>query len=181
MNTYERDDRYVAVSSNVKRKYEYLGDYESNQNKKFKRKIEDEFVQSISDVLYEWFVAHSAKRIPISGPILQEYARKVAVEMGGASGFKVISGEEEAAVNFEIVEDWKARLPKILKSYYLADIYNCDETSLFFKIKPDRFLTIGKHDCKGGKRSKVRYTVLLCTNWAGTDTIKPVAIGQFCV
>jgi hypothetical protein len=114
--------------------------------------------------------------------------------MGGASGFKasnywlerfrarhniqfkVISGEG-AAVNFETVEDWKARLPKILESYYPADIYNCDETGLFFKIKPDRSLTIGENYCKGGKRSKDRYTVLLCTNWAGTDKIIPIVIG----
>ena len=131
---------------------------------------------------------------PWSGPILQEYAKKVAIEMNENSGFKasnwwlerfrarhniqfrVISGEG-AVVNAVTVEDWKARLPKIIEDYHPVDIYNCDETGLFFKLKPDRSLVLDKNDCKGGKKSKDRYTVLLCANWAGTDKMKPLVIG----
>ena len=183
-----------AVSNILKRKNEYLYDYESNQNKKFKRKLKDDLGQTINDAVYEWFVAQRSKKIPVSGPILQEYAKKVATEMNDTSGFKasngwlerfrarhniqfrVISGEG-AAVKAETVADWMTRLPKIIEGYHPVDIYNCDETGLFFKLKPDRSLFLDKNDCKGGKKSKDRYTVLLCANWTGTDKMKPLVIG----
>ena len=57
-----------AVSNILKRKQEYLDDYESNQNKKFKRKLKDELGQTINDAVYEWFVAQRSKKIPVSGP-----------------------------------------------------------------------------------------------------------------
>ena len=183
-----------AVSNILKRKHEYLDDYESNQNKKFKRKLKDELGQTINNAVYEWFVAQRSRKIPVSGPILQEYAKKVATEIQGDSSFKasngwlerfrarhniqfrVISGER-ATVNAETVDDWKGRLPEILESYHPADVYNCDETGLFFKLKPDRSLVLDKNDCQGGKKAKDRYTILLCTNWAGTDKMKPLVIG----
>ena len=77
-----------AVSNILKRKHEYLNDYESNQNKRFKRKIKDQRGQVINDTVYDWFVLQRSKRIPISGPILQEYAKKVAAEIGDDSGLK---------------------------------------------------------------------------------------------
>ncbi len=43
---------------------------------------------------------------------------------------------------------------------------------------PDKSLTVEKLDCKGGKKSKERYTVMLCTNWTGDEKPKPVVIGK---
>ncbi len=145
--------------------------------------------------MYEWFVAQRAKKIPVFGPILQTYARKIAEELGDASGFKasngcleririrynvhfrVISGEG-AAVDNDTVEDWEARLPTILQHYDPADVYNCDETGLFYKLMYDRSLVVNKDDCIVGKKSKERFSGLLCANWAGTDKLKPVVIGE---
>lgn len=185
-----------SISNILKRKYEYINDYECNHNKKLKRKMKNDINQTINDNVYEWFVMQRSKRIPISGPVLQEYARNVAAELGDTSGFKasngwldrfrtryniqfrVISGEA-AAVDDITIDDWKLRLPVILEHYNPADVYNCDETGLFFKMLPDRSLVVGKADCRGGKRSKERYTVLLCGNWAGTDKLKPLVIGKY--
>ena len=64
----------TAASEIMKRKHKHLNDYESNQNKKFSRKLGDEFGQTINDAVYEWFVAQPSKNIPVPGPILQEYA-----------------------------------------------------------------------------------------------------------
>ncbi|CAF4913662.1 unnamed protein product, partial [Rotaria sp. Silwood1] len=127
---------------------------------------------------------------------LQEYARKVAEELGDQSGnfkasngwldrfrtrhnihFRIICGEA-AAVDKITTENWQMRLPNIIQHYNPVDIYNCDETGLFFKLMPDRSLVIDKNDCKGGKKSRDRYTVMLCTNWLGTDKLKPVVIGK---
>jgi predicted DNA-binding protein YlxM (UPF0122 family) len=185
-----------AVSNVIKRKSEYMSDYETNLNKKVKRKTSHDFSQSINELVYEWFTAQRAKKIPVSGPILQTYARKVAQELGDESGFKasngwlerfrirynvhfrVISGEG-AAVNQDTVTDWKTRLSTILEQYNPVDIYNCDETGLYYKLMPDRSLVVNKEDCIGGKKSKERFTVLLCANWAGNDKLKPVVIGRW--
>ena len=86
---------------------------------------------------------------------------------------------EAAAVNQDVIEDWTSRLPIILEGYNECDVYNCDETGLFFKLIPDSSFVIETDDCKGGKRSKERYTVLLCTNWTGTHKLKPVVIGKY--
>ncbi|CAF1684530.1 unnamed protein product, partial [Adineta ricciae] len=97
-----------------------------------KRKSTNNFTQEISDKTYEWFVLQRSKRIPISGPILQE----------------IIFGEA-ASVDSETVEDWTSRLPMILENYDLHDVYNCDETGLFFKLLSDRTFILKTYDCKG--------------------------------
>ncbi|CAF4803903.1 unnamed protein product, partial [Rotaria sp. Silwood2] len=88
-----------------------------------------------------------------------------------------ISGES-AAVDPDSVDDWKSRLSSMLKDYNPGDVYNGDETGLFFKLMPDKSFVLDNNDCKGGKRSKERYTVLLYANWTGTDKLKPVVIGK---
>ncbi len=184
-----------AVSNILKRKNEYISDYETNLNKNIKRKVNHDFSQTINDTVYEWFAAQRAKKIPVSGPILQGYARQIAHDLGDTSGFKASNGwlerfrtrynvrfraisGEAAAVNTDTMDDWKKRLPKIIEGFDPKDVYNCDETGLFFKLMPDRSLVINKDDCVGGKRFKGRFTVLLCANWNGSDKMKPIVIGR---
>lgn len=146
-----------------------------------------------------WFMSglllKELKKIPVSGPILQSYARKVAQDLGDESGFKasngclerfrvrynvnfrVISGEG-AAVDQDTVSDWKMRLSTMLEQYNPVDIYNCDEMGLYYKLMPGRSLIINKDDCIGVKRSKDRFTVLLCVNWTGNDKLKPLVVGK---
>ena len=86
--------------------------------------------------------------------------------------------EESATVDPVTVDDWKTRLPLIIDKYAPQDVYNADETGLFFKALPDRSLVMVKVTCKGGKRSKERFTVLLCTNMTGTDKLQPLLVGK---
>jgi hypothetical protein len=66
----------------------------------------------------------------------------------------------------------------MVEHYDPENVFNCDETGLFYKLMPDRSLVMGKNDCRGGKRSKERYTVLRCANWAGSEKLKPIVIGK---
>jgi predicted DNA-binding protein YlxM (UPF0122 family) len=59
-----------AVCDILKRKQEYLDDFESNQCHEVRRKIDEE--------TYSWFVAQRAKNITLSGPTIQEKARQIA-------------------------------------------------------------------------------------------------------
>ena len=189
-----------SVSNIIKRKTEYLEDYEQNESATKKRNIRDEFSQQLDQKVYEWFVTQRSKNIPVSGPILQERARQIRQQLGGpnADDFKasngwlekfrirhgihhrIISGES-ATVDVTTVDEWKKRLPSIIDNYDPNDIYNADETGLFFKALPNRSLVTSKDSCKGGKRSKERFTILLCTNMTGTDKLQPLLIGKFSI
>ncbi|CAF3816564.1 unnamed protein product [Rotaria sordida] len=185
-----------AVSNILKRKLEYTDDYELNRNKKLKRKSKNEFNQDINTHVYEWFTLQRSKNIPISGPILQQYARDIAQQLDESTNFRASNGwlnrfrtrynihfrticGEARAVDPNTVNDWKIRLHSIIEHYDACNIFNCDETSLFYKLMPDRSLVVNRNDCRGGKRSKDRYTVMLCSNMLGTEKLKPVVIGKY--
>jgi len=201
LSTRQLADKYkISKSSAAKillRSEEFLADYSSNSNKGVKRKLKDISGQLIDKVVFEWFTQQRAKQIPISGPILQEKARQVAEELGDTSNtfkasngwlekfrnrhaiaFRTISGES-ASVDSKTFEDWTNRLTTILDGYDANDIFNADETGLFYRATPDRSLVLSKEDCKGGKKSKERLTVLLCSNLTGTEKMKPIVIGKF--
>ncbi|CAM4904757.1 unnamed protein product [Rotaria socialis] len=186
-----------SVSNIVKRKVEYIENYEQNENSNKKRNLRDEFSQQLDQKVYEWFVQQRSKNIPISGPLLQEQARQIRQQLGGsnAGDFKASNGwlekfrkrhgiqyrtinGESASVDPATVDEWKKRLVVMIDKYNPNDVYNADETGLFFKALPNRSLVTAKDSCKGGKRSKERFTVLLCTNMTGTDKLKPLMIGK---
>ena len=60
--------------------------------KRLNEKLVMIFGRSTNELVYEWFIAQRAKNIPVSGPILQTYARKVAQELGDESEFKASNG-----------------------------------------------------------------------------------------
>jgi hypothetical protein len=149
--------------------------------------------ETLNQFLWEWFNRLRSTGIPISGPLIQEKARSVATELGiegfvasngwlesfrtrYAISFKRINGESRAVDN-NVVLEWNQRLPTILEGFDLKDIFNCDETGLFFKALPDTTLAAKGDLCKGGKFSKERLTVLLCSSAVG-EKLKPLVIGK---
>ncbi len=75
-----------AVFNILQRKDEYKSDFQTNTNKGVKRKLQDESGQKIDETVLSWFVAQRAKNIPLSGPLIQEKARKFAEEIGFSTG-----------------------------------------------------------------------------------------------
>ena len=84
---------------------------------------------------------------------------------------------EGAEVRPETVDNWKAKLPDLLKGYSPKDIYNCDETGLFFRTLPSRSYVSKTDSAKNGKLAKDRITVLLASSMAG-DKLRPLVIGK---
>ena len=64
-----------------------------------------------------------------------------------------------------------------MKGYELKDIWNADETGLFWRALPDKSLSMKKGRCKGGKYAKQRITVLLIANALG-EKEPPIIIGR---
>ncbi|XP_064471842.1 tigger transposable element-derived protein 6-like [Ornithodoros turicata] len=80
---------------------------------------------------------------------------------------------ESGDVDPTTVSEGRERLHRVLQRYSLDDIYNFDETALFFKLGPTR--TLSANRVPGTKRRKVRVTAGLLCYASGTDNCKPNA------
>jgi hypothetical protein len=86
---------------------------------------------------------------------------------------------EAAAVNPVVVENWKENvLPVIRRQFKDEDIFNSDETGLFWKMMPNSTLVRKNETCAGGKRAKDRVTVLVGASAAG-EKLPLLIIGRF--
>lgn len=149
----------------------------------------------VEEQLMSWFAEARGRNIAISGPLLQEKAQKIAYELG-ATNFKasrgwldnlkkrnnivskIMSGEKKS-VDPETVEKWKTEtLPELIKEYSPSDVFNADETGLFYNLQPDNTLCYQEEKCHGGKKSKLRITVLLAANSDGSEKLPPYVIGK---
>ena len=147
--------------------------------------------------MLKWFTSMRDRNIPLSGPLLLEKAKSFAEQLG-ITEFKQSTGwldrfKERHDITFKAVcgeatsvdtaladmTEWTRRLSTILKTYSPNDIYNADETGLFFKLTPDKTLEFKSVQCQGGKRSKERITVMVCANMSGTDKLPLLVIGKY--
>ena len=81
---------------------------------------------------------------------------------------------DAAEVPKHVVVDRAQRLPVITEGYQLADIYNSDETGLYFRALPNRSMVVRDNP---RKTSKDRITVLLACSADG-DKFKPLVIAK---
>ena len=137
----------------------------------------------INKSLYEWYTLACSKNIFPMGPQLIEKAKQIVKCLGkddfkGSNGwlekwkkrFNIkqlrISGES-GDVQGPTVDSWKERLPELVAGYTRDDIRNIDETGLFWKALPDRGFGMKGKECKGGKKSKQRFTVAFFVTASG--------------
>ncbi|XP_013774244.1 tigger transposable element-derived protein 6-like [Limulus polyphemus] len=147
----------------------------------------------LNEQVFEWFCNARSKNIPITGKLIQEKAVMLSVELGlddfsASNGWldrfqkrrniscSVLSGEG-ASVNEETVNDWCSHLESICEGYSLKDIFNADETGLFYRALPTRSQVIRGDKCHGSKNSKERITVLLGCSATG-EKLTPLVIGR---
>ena len=70
-----------------------------------------------------------------------------------------------------------ASVPDLTAGYSPDEIYNMDETALFYRMESDRGLATKR--LEGRKKDKERLTVVACTNANGTDKVPLWIIGKF--
>lgn len=61
---------------------------------------------------------------------------------------------EKADVNENVVKDWEEKLLSPIEGYSLSNVYNADETGLFYDLQPDKTLCYRNEKCFGGKKAK---------------------------
>lgn len=161
-----------------------------------RKKLHRFLFPDVEQALLSWFKDARARNIPVSGALLQRKAQDLALLLGhkeedfaASSGWlqrfrsrheiscHVASGES-ACVDRESCEKWLERVQPVLAKYEERDVYNVDETGVFFKLLPERSLSLNGEKCHGGKRSKDRVTALVATNMDGSDKRKLTVIGK---
>ena len=69
-------------------------------------------------------------------------------------------------------------LPEILKDYSARDVFNADETGLYWRATPDGTLSFKSVEAPGSKVAKDRMTLLLTGNMDGSEKMDPLVIGK---
>jgi len=90
--------------------------------------------------------------------------------------FKLI-GVESASTNVTIVNEWKSKIMETVTGYEPQNIFNADETGLFYRASPDKTLSYKGQACSSGKVTKERLMVLLYISIYG-EKLKPLVIGK---
>ena len=154
---------------------------------------------SLEEILYKWFEGLRSQNIPVSQDLLKAKAVELynkAIEQGAqfpnfeaSNGWlekfqnqydircKTITGESESAC-LNQVENGRKELQQVIATFNIDDVYNADETGLFFRLGPNKTLASKGDKAKGTKKDKERITVLLCCNATGTKKLKPFVIGK---
>lgn len=149
----------------------------------------------IEEALNEWFKQIRAKGLMVNGSMLKTKAEEIAERIGHTNfkategwfsrwkcrheiKFKRAHGEKNSA-NLLAAEEWRSlKLNDLLKKYNPEDVYNADETGLFYRATPDGSLCYKRHKLIGCKKAMDRFTVLCCCNMTGTDKRKLLVIGK---
>ena len=136
----------------------------------------------LDQAVYTWFVQRRHEGVPISGPLLRAQAEKFNREMNGDPTFTATDGwlmrfkkrhaisqltvcGEAKSADSEAADAYSDKLRALIAKYELCDdqVYNCDETAMFYKMLPEKTLAEkkDKRSTEGYKRIKDRLTLLL--------------------
>ncbi|GAB6028381.1 hypothetical protein CHUAL_002548 [Chamberlinius hualienensis] len=161
-----------------------------------RKKFTQEKYEMINSALLEWYNSQRSQNISLNGPTLQDKAKYFAEQLK-ITNFKASNGwlekwksrhgisfrpvsSEEAAVDLTTVSNWfQEKWAQLSPDYSPTDVFNCDETGLFWKMMPDKSLTLKNEICSGGKMSEERITVLLACNMTGTEKLIPLVVGKY--
>lgn len=83
---------------------------------------------------------------------------------------------EAAGVDTEAMEEQLIAVRRLVRLYQPEDVYNCDETGLFFKLVPERSLTTCA--VAGQRQSKERISLLLASNADGSHKLPLWIVGK---
>ena len=152
--------------------------------------------EDVESALLKWFQLVRSQNIPVNGQLLREKAALFAEKLkhdnfqcsgGWLDRFKLRHGivfrevcGEAAAVDDSTVTTWLEKtLPPMLSSYYPRDVFNADETGIFYRLLPDKTYCFKGDSCHGGKQSKERITAMVCANMDGSEKLPLMVIGKF--
>lgn len=154
------------------------------------------YFSKVDNAVATWLKDLRARNIPVSGNMIQEKALEFAA-LFDVTGFDASSGwlhrfrarygivwkqvcGEASSADTAAASTWREeKLRDVMSGYSPDDVYNADETGVFYQLLPNKTMCYKDDTCKGGKHSKVRITALFCCNASGTHKMKPLIIGRY--
>ncbi|XP_062513432.1 jerky protein homolog-like [Corticium candelabrum] len=158
---------------------------------KKRRVVKEPQFEKIDEACYMWFAQQRAKGASVSGPLLQEKALALFPSLYPDeewTSFKASSGwlqkfcrrhgirsmtlqGESLSADLEAVDPFCHEFRTMLdrEGYSKDQIFNADETGLWWRLLPSRSLVCsGEKKALNFKKSKDRITLLGCANASGT-------------
>lgn len=169
------------------------------KSNKFTRKctLKKAELPEMEKVLYRWFINLREKNIPVSGDMIKQKALSISASLnigdfrasdGWLQRFKNRYGVrflkicgEKLSSQPELIDPFKDTLRKLIREHGFNEhqIYNADETGLFWRLLPDKtYVSLAEKTAPGLKIAKQRITFLGCVNASGLHKIKPLVIGK---
>ena len=150
--------------------------------------------EKMEEALLLWFQEARKHNLDLNDAILIHHAKNIGAALGVDDEFKYSEGwlqkfksrngikrykkeGEASSANMDDVEAGRLRLQALLKDKNRDDIYNLDESGLYFRM--DHNATLDTARCSGKKLQKDRMTAGLTTNASGTDKRKPLLIWKY--
>ena len=161
------------------------------------KQIKSGTFDKLDQALYIWLRQQREKGSPITGPILMEKAMEFHHLLYGessqqfiaSSGFQwrfchrfgirdlSISGEKLSSNTFA-AEQFVKEFPDLINGYSLDQVFNCDETGLYYRMLPGRTLATVHEPPSGTKKAKERVTINACANASGSIKLPLLVIGK---
>ena len=163
------------------------------------------FFPYIDDAVYHWFLMVRKKNMTVTHKLLSikalefkdAYLKRIEEEneleklstfeasSGWVKNFKkrygiksrLLHGESEG-IDSEKEQLAREELRKETSSYLPDNIFNADETGLFFRMMPSRTLALDTEHSFGSRKDKERVTILIVTNSTGTYKKQLTVIGK---
>ncbi len=181
----------ATINNTLQRLAELLAREETiNGNAKTRQPV---MYQDVDEALAQWVEAYQAN-INISEEMIRQKATQFLERLHpDAPKFEFSSGwsakfkqrhqirshrrfGESGAADTKIIKESLPRIRTILDQYALANIYNMDETGLFYRMQVDSSLATRQFE--GCKQNKERITITICCNADGSDKLPLWIIGK---
>ena len=160
-----------------------------------RKKLTQAHAPKLDDGLLMWLKQARGQNLPVSGDLLKEKAMKLAelmhiTDFTASEGwldkfkkrhgitFKTVQGEAGAVDSQSLLEWQQQVLQPLLRQFSADDVFNLDETGLFWQLLPNKTMTFRGQRCTGGKKSKQRITLLVGANMSGSEKLPLLAIGN---
>jgi len=164
----------------------------SHNEKETKKRRRNYTAVDLDYALFMWFKERRDQSCMISGPLLLgkeiQFSKQMNLSYKPDSSwierwknrhnihYKRIVGEQASADILGAESYINNVLPNLIAGYNLRDIYNADETALFYKMIPSKSLVMKARN--GIKANKDRLSIMFCVNKDGSDKLKPLIIGK---
>ena len=173
----------------------------SSHHKSFlqKKKFADGKFPELESALFQWFVQKRRDNVPLSDVILQHKAQELFKTVYPSSDVEFLSSRgfvrrfrirhgirilkitgEKVLSDYQAIEPFIKKLSSVISEMGITpdQIYNADESGLYYKLLPTRTLVTEQEKVAPGRKvEKKRLTFMPCCNMTGTHKLPLHVIG----